>query len=113
MNTLRTARGRSLPLGATALVEGINFSLLCRHGTSVRLVILALEKEEQLAEIPLDPHKNRTGNHWHIQVIGLPHTFRYGWRVDGPVGMGHRFNPNLVLLDPACTALAGASIWGN
>jgi glycogen operon protein len=31
--------------------------------------------------------------------------FRYGWRVDGPPGGGHRFNPAIVLLDPAATAI--------
>ena len=65
-----------------------------------------------LAEIALDPRKHRTGDHWHIQVIGLPAAFRYGWRVDGPLGLGHRFNANLILLDPACTALAGDEVWG-
>jgi isoamylase len=102
-----------LPLGATALFEGVNFSLLCRHGTAVSLVVYPVRGEDVLAEIPLDPRKNRTGNHWHIQVVGLPATFRYGWRVDGPVGAGHRFNANLVLFDPACTALAGKSVWGT
>src|ERR1700679_978652 len=99
MDTFRTSRGRSLPLGATALFEGVNFSLLCRHGTSVHLVLLPIQGDGELAEISLDPRKNRTGNHWHIQVMGLPPTFRYGWRVNGPIGAGHRFNANLVLLD--------------
>src|ERR1700677_2933199 len=112
METFRTSRGRSLPLGATALAEGVNFALLCRHGTSVKLVLLPVTGDEPLAEIALDPRKHRTGNHWHIQVIGLPTAFRYGWRVDGPVGFGHRFNSNLILLDPACTALSGGSVWG-
>jgi len=113
MDTFRTARGRSLPLGATALADGVNFSLLCRHGTSVHIVLSPIQGDGILAEIALDPRKNRTGNHWHIQVMGLPPTFRYGWRVDGPIGAGHRFNANLVLFDPACTALAGKSVWGT
>ena len=57
--------------------------------------------------IRLDPLKHRTGDHWHILVAGLPPVFRYGWRVDGPRGGGHRFNPELVLLDPSSTAIAG------
>ena len=32
---------------------------------------------------------------------GLPPDFRYGWRVDGPNGHSHRFDPRIVLLDPA------------
>src|SRR5262249_27244580 len=113
MNALRTARGRSLPLGATALADGINFALLCRHGTTVSLVLFPLEGEEVLAEIPLDPRKHRTGDHWHILVQGLASQFRYGWRVAGPAGGGHRYNPHTVLLDPSATALSDGHSWGR
>lgn len=113
MQSFRTARGRSLPLGATALSEGVNFALLSRHGVAVWLVLYPLEGDVPLAEIVLDPIKHRTGHHWHIQVTGLPSAFRYGWRVDGPRGGGHRFNPTLVLLDPAATALADGAVWGQ
>jgi glycogen operon protein len=113
LSTLRTARGRSLPLGAAALADGINFALLCRHGTGVRLVLFALDKDECLGEIELHPRRNRTGDHWHILVAGLPAAFRYGWRVDGPYGRGNRFNPATVLLDPATTALSGGAVWGQ
>jgi glycogen operon protein len=113
MLTLRTARGRSLPLGATALANGVNFAVLCRHGTSVSLVLYPLEGDEPLAELALDYWKNRTGSHWHIQVAGLPLAFRYGWRVDGPAGDGHRFDPFAVLLDPSATAVSDGVHWGQ
>src|SRR2546428_99284 len=109
----RTARGRSLPLGATALADGVNFALLCRHGTWVQLVLLPLDSDTPLAEIPLDVRKNRTGDHWHILVAGLPGAFRYGWRVNGPPGGGHRFDPSIILLDPASTALSNGTLWGT
>lgn len=112
MLTLRTARGRSLPLGAVALADGVNFALLCRHGTSVRLVLLPLEGDIPYEEIILDPKKNRTGDHWHVLVAGLPPAFRYGWRVDGPQGGPHRFDPNVILLDPAATAISDGAGWG-
>src|SRR5262249_6748199 len=112
MSTLRTARGRCLPLGATALADGINFALLCRHGTSVRLVIVALDTAEQIAEVALDPRHNRTGDHWHVLVGGLPTSFRYGWSVDGPPGSSHRFDPDVVLLDPAATSISDGAVWG-
>jgi len=113
MHTLRTARGRSLPLGATALADGVNFALLCRHGTAVWLVLLPAEGEEPLAEIQLDRHKHKTGDHWHIQVAGLPATFRYGWRVDGPRSSADCYDPALILLDPAATALSDGTTWGS
>jgi isoamylase len=112
MLNLRLARGRSLPLGATALADGVNFALLCRHGTAITLVLYALDEPEPLAEVMLHPRQNRTGDHWHIMVAGLPPSFRYGWRVDGPAGVGHRFDPSIVLLDPACTALSNGAVWG-
>jgi len=36
---LRVSRGRPLPLGTTPVADGINFALLCRHGTRVWLVL--------------------------------------------------------------------------
>jgi glycogen operon protein len=113
MSPLKTARGRPLPLGAAVMSEGVNFVLLCRHGTSVRLVVFPIEGEGTLAELELHPRINRTGDHWHIHVHGLPETFRYGWRVDGPKGGGHRFDPALVLLDPSATALSDGAVWGR
>jgi glycogen operon protein len=95
------------------VADGINFALLCRHGTAVSLVLSSPDGAELLGEIVLHPHKNRTGDHWHILVAGLPPTFRYGWRVDGPSGDGNRFDPSMVLLDPACTALSDAAVWGR
>src|SRR5437660_11752951 len=55
MKALRTSRGRALPLGATAQVNGVNFALFCRHGTAVWLVIYPMEGKEPLAEIALHP----------------------------------------------------------
>jgi glycogen operon protein len=113
MLKLRTSHGRSLPLGATALADGINFAVLSRHGTAVSLVLFPPDGSEPLADIPLDPLKNRTGDHWHVQVAGLPMPFRYGWRVDGPKRPGTRFDPTKVLFDPACTAISNSAVWGE
>jgi glycogen operon protein len=70
------------------------------------------DAEETWEEIELDPRKNRTGDHWHIQVAGLPPIFRYGWRVGGPRENGNRFDPRLVLLDPNATTIADGVLWG-
>jgi glycogen operon protein len=113
MLKLRTSFGRPLPLGATALADGVNFAVLSRHGTAVGLVLYPLDGNEPVAELALDPLKNRTGNHWHIQVAGLPMPFRYGWRVDGPKRQGTRFDPTKVLLDPSTTAISHSAVWGQ
>ena len=67
---------------------------------------------EIATEIPLDPRNNRTGDHWHIRVDGLPDEFCYGYRVDGPKGVGNRFDPSIVLIDPASRALSCGRFWG-
>ncbi|MFO0824882.1 MAG: hypothetical protein U0792_17480 [Gemmataceae bacterium] len=114
MPTFATGRGRPLPLGATAGPDGHNFALLCRHGTQVTLVILPEDgNSKPLAEIPLDSKHHRTGDHWHIRVVGLPETFCYGWRVDGPRSPNTRFDPSRLLLDPAATSLSGGDVWAG
>ena len=44
--TLRTARGRPLPLGVSNVHDGLNFALLCRHGTAVSLVVQPLDGDD-------------------------------------------------------------------
>ncbi len=110
---LQTARGRALPLGASSLRSGVNFALLCRNGRAVRLVLFPLDDSTPLAELTLDPLRNRTGAHWHITVFGLPDAFRWGWRIWGPEGDGHCFDPDLILLDPSATAVADGHEWGK
>ena len=95
--------------------DGLNFALLCRHGTSVALTVLPLDDlaAPPITEIRLHPRFNRTGDHWHVLVTGLPTGFRYGWRIDGPSGDGHRFDPSRMLLDPAATMLSEGAVWGG
>lgn len=110
---LTVGRGRPLPLGASATPDGVNFVLICRHGTAVNLVLSEACDHGFEAEISLDGLKNRTGDHWHIRVDGLPEEFCYGYRVDGPSGNGFRFNVNNVLLDPYARALSCGRPWGS
>ena len=110
-SSFRTSRGRPVPLGAVPTPDGANFALFCRHGSRVSLVILPEEGSTPLAEFPLDARRNRTGDHWHIRLHGLPDTFCYGWRVDGPAGPRHRYDPSRILLDPACTMVSGGAVW--
>jgi glycogen operon protein len=113
MVSLQTARGRALPLGASATFNGVNFTLLCRHGTAVFLMLYPMDDPEPMAQIALHPKRNRTGDHWHIQVTGLPASFCYGWRVDGPTGPGHCYDPSIVLIDPTATIISDGAAWGR
>lgn len=111
MANLKRNRGRPLPLGLTTAGDSLNFSLLCRHGTNVWLVVQPFGGAEIV--IALDPRFNRTGNHWHIRLEGLPDRFHYGWRVDGPKGPKNRFDPALTLLDPTSILVSGGGTWGS
>jgi isoamylase len=105
--------GSPLPAGAAQTPSGINFVLVCRHGTSVWLILSEPCQGEIYAEIPLDPLSNRTGDHWHVRVDGLPEEFCYGYRVDGPKGHGHRYDPRIILHDPYARALSCGRPWGT
>jgi glycogen operon protein len=48
-----------------------------------------------------------------VCVSDLPQTFCYGWRVTGPKGLQHRFNPSRLLLDPAAAMLSGSASWAD
>jgi isoamylase len=106
-------QGHPLPLGANLTPSGVNFALICRHATAIWLVLSEPHDPGTLTEVALDPRTNRTGDHWHIRVDGLPEEFCYGYRAAGPSGDGHRYDPSLVLLDPASRALFCGQAWGS
>ncbi|MBW1896409.1 MAG: glycogen debranching enzyme, partial [Deltaproteobacteria bacterium] len=103
-------------MGATPTQEGVNFSLFSRHATSVSLVFFEKEKGDPVGELPLDSQINKTGDIWHVLVVGADLSFRYGYRVDGPFdpqGDGHWFNKENVLIDPYAWAVEGGEVWGR
>jgi len=114
MSAFSTSRGRPLPLGSSRAPNGINFAVISRHAESVTLVILPEDGGMRpLAEIPLDRKANRTGDHWHIRVDGLPELFCYGFRVSGPKSVRNRFDPTRLLIDPCATAISNGANWAS
>jgi len=112
----KTKPGQPLPLGPTVSPEGVNFSIFSRNATSLSLVLFEKAGPEPVAEIPLNPDINRTGDIWHIFIVGLDLSLRYGYRADGPydpAGEGHWFNKENLLLDPYARALEGGEVWGQ
>jgi glycogen operon protein len=111
---LAASRGHCLPFGASQRFGGVNFAVFSRNATSVHLVLFKEGREEPIAEIPLDPIANKTGDVWHILVHGVTPDMLYGYRVNGLFApkAGHRFNPRTVVLDPYALALSGGQRWG-
>jgi isoamylase len=94
----------------------VNFSVFSRNGTAVSLLLFReAEDGTPMAEITLDPRKNRTGDLWHVYIHGLAPGTLYLYKVDGPYlpELGHRFNAHKALIDPYAKALSGDFIWNT
>jgi isoamylase len=96
------------PLGATWDAEGTNFALFSANANAVELCLFDETGTE--ARIPVE---QKTAHVWHVYVPGVPLGQRYGYRIYGPYdpARGHRFNPNVVLLDPYARAVDGVEHW--
>jgi isoamylase len=113
---LRTAPGSPYPLGATVYPMGVHFSLFTKNATAVELLLFdRYDAPEATHVIALDPVANRTFYYWHVFVFGLEPGQIYAYRVDGPYApeVGHRFNPNKVLLDPYALEIIYGDNWSR
>lgn len=108
VRTMKTLQGNPHPLGATWDGNGVNFSLFSAHAEAVELCLFDDAGVERRVSVT-----HRTELVWHVYVPGVAPGQRYGYRVHGPYdpGRGHRFNPNLVLLDPYARAVDGPERW--
>lgn len=91
--------GRAYPLGSQ-LTEfhqqyGANFALFSQKATAVTLCLFSEQGETRL---PMQ----KTGEVWHLFVVGITAGTEYGYRVQGDVNeaRGELFNPQKLLLDP-------------
>jgi isoamylase len=105
-----SSSGRSFPLGAAVLSNGINFSVFSRHASRVELLLFddAKEPRRPIRAIDLEARKHRTYHYWHVFVPGIRAGQLYGYRVTGTFAPEHglRFDPSKVLLDPYGRAVA-------
>jgi len=95
--------GRSSPLGATVVPDGVNFSVYSRSASGMELALFDREDDPAPARIiPIDPATNRTSHYWHLFVPGLKAGQLYGYRAQGPFdpASGMWFDPGKILLDP-------------
>ena len=109
MASLSCLPGKSYPLGATFLGDGVNFVIFAEFAEQVELVLFDHEDDPFPSRvIKLDPKTNKTFFYWHIFVPGVEPGQRYGYKVDGPwePHLGHRFDSDKLLLDPYSKAVA-------
>jgi glycogen operon protein len=112
---LNVRAGRVNPFGATLVPGGVNFSIFSRNATSCTLVLFQKGAAEPFAELRF-PEEFRTGDVYAMTVFGLDHEMlEYGYRMDGPFDpqTGHRFDKNVVLMDPYAKVIGGRDVWGQ
>jgi isoamylase len=112
---LEFSMGSPVPLGATLQHGGVNFAIFSKHATAVTLVLFRDDAGQAVTEFPLNARSNRTGQIWHVWVRGIGTGMQYGYRMDcedNPNPKIHRFDPAVVLLDPATKNVAGRAEWG-
>ncbi|MGO9113241.1 MAG: glycogen debranching protein GlgX [Thermoguttaceae bacterium] len=106
--------GSPLPFGTQEGGGGVNFAIVSRNASRVRLELFDHPEDATPAQvIDLDSARNRTGDVWHVWVEGIVPGQLYAYRMDGPYepGEGHRFNFNRLLLDPRATAISRLPPW--
>lgn len=106
--------GKPYPLGATPIEDGVHFAVVSHNATSVWLQLYADSQDPfPTHEFELTPQHHRTGDVWHIEVVGIGAGSMYMFRVDGPFdpARGLRFNPTCPLVDPYAKALTGDFQW--
>ena len=110
---LRPSRIRSglpFPLGATWDGLGVNFALFSAHATKVELCLFDEDGEAEIERIELPEYTDEV---WHGYLPDARPGLIYGYRVHGPYepAVGHRFNPNKLLLDPYAKQIIGELSW--
>jgi isoamylase len=101
--------GSPYPIGATVTATGVNFSVFSYHATRAELLLFDREDAAQPSRIiDLIPGTNRTSHYWHVHLPGIEAGQLYGYRMSGPYApdLGHRFDPEKVLLDPYARAIS-------
>ncbi len=101
--------------GASALPEGVNFTIISHSAVSCELLLFHRKQQEPYARIPF-PQKYRVGNVYSMFVFGLKiNEFEYAYAMDGPYEpeKGLLFDRNKYLLDPYAKAVTGQSEWGK
>lgn len=108
---IRIWPGRPYPLGATWDGKGVNFALFSENATAVELCLFeSVSSTHEFCRIPLT---EQTRQVWHCYLPDVKPGQLYGYRVHGPYRprLGHRFNPNKLLLDPYAKVIVRPTKW--
>ena len=99
-----------LPYGAIVHEDGVQFVVISRSATEMRVLLYNRTSNSEPTEIiDFDPDLNRWGDIWSVFVPGMAPGQLYHLQADGPFDpeQGHRFDGEARLIDPYAKALAG------
>lgn len=112
---LKTEPGAPYLFGAELNQNGCNFAIFSKNAKSVSLLLFDHPNDAKPSYVlDLDRKVNKTGDVWHIFILGIKEGQCYGYVMDGPYWPdreGHRFNKNKLLLDPYAKAISGNYNW--
>lgn len=100
--------------GASALPNGVNFTVTSHSAYSCELLLFRRKEQEPYAVIPFPP-EYRVGKVYSMFVFGLNiEEFEYAYRLDGPnePQKGLIFDKSKYILDPYAKAVTGQREWG-
>ena len=97
-------------LGAIWDGEGTNFALFSANATKVEVCLFDSSGDKETDRIALPEFTNQV---FHGYLPDVKPGTLYGYRVHGPYEptVGHRFNPNKLLLDPYARGHDGHLVW--
>jgi len=103
--------GVPYPLGASWDGEGVNFAVYAENANGVELCLF--EGKNATRESERIRLTERSHHIWHCYLPDAKPGQLYGYRMYGPYEpqVGHRFNPNKLLLDPYAKAISGIIHW--
>ena len=88
----------------------MNFAVWSHHAQRIEVCLFDADGKQELARHELP---GRSGDVFHGRLPGAVAGMVYGYRAHGPYEprLGHRFNPNKLLIDPYARELVGALQW--
>lgn len=101
--------------GASALPNGVNFTVTSHSAYSCELLLFRRKEQKPYAVIPFPP-EYRVGKVYSMFVFGLNvEEFEYAYRLDGPnePQKGLIFDKTKYILDPYAKAVTGQREWGE
>lgn len=111
-NKLLPLQASASPFGLGAFVDnaGVHFSVYSAHADSMQLCLFDPEGQQEIARLDMPECNDGV---WYGLLPDARAGLVYGYRAIGPYEpqLGHRFNPNKLLLDPYARKMVGPLRW--